>query len=65
MERHPSELPHLFLTEMWERASFYLMLGLLPLYMIADKGVGGLGFDEATVGLIIRRIAPRLKRYMN
>ena len=33
-ERHPKELLQLFLTEMWERFSFYLMLGLLPLFMM-------------------------------
>lgn len=53
VEKHPAELPRLFLTEMWERFSFYLMLGLLPLYMIADRSAGGLGFDEAKSGLII------------
>lgn len=52
-ERHPPELPRLFMTEMWERFSFYLMLGLLPLYMIADPSAGGLGFDETKSGLII------------
>jgi POT family proton-dependent oligopeptide transporter len=36
---HPKGLPFLFLTEMWERFGYYLMLGIFVLYMIdADKG---------------------------
>jgi POT family proton-dependent oligopeptide transporter len=31
--RHPKGLPILFLTEMWERFSFYTMSSLLALYM--------------------------------
>lgn len=52
VERHPRELPVLFLTEMWERFSFYLMLGLLSLYMVTGIDKGGLGFDEATAGTV-------------
>gem|GEM_PF-463235 len=49
---HPVELPVLFLTEMWERFSFYLMLGILPLYL-ADSQKGGLGWtdEQAAVAL--------------
>ena len=42
---HPSGLTTLFLTEMWERFSYYGMRALLVLYMVAPAGGGGLGFD--------------------
>ena len=42
---HPKGLPYLFLTEMWERFGYYLMLGIFVLYMRASKDTGGLGFD--------------------
>ena len=41
--RHPAGLTTLFLTEMWERFSYYGMRALLVLYMV-DPG-SGLGFD--------------------
>ncbi|MDO9693410.1 MAG: peptide MFS transporter [Candidatus Latescibacteria bacterium] len=40
----PSGLRPLFFTEMWERLGFYLMLGILLLY-ITDSERGGLGFS--------------------
>jgi POT family proton-dependent oligopeptide transporter len=36
--RHPKALPYLFLTEMWERFGFYVVQGMLVLYM--SKGYG-------------------------
>lgn len=42
---HPKGLPFLFLTEMWERFGYYLMLGIFVLYMKASKTNGGMGFD--------------------
>jgi POT family proton-dependent oligopeptide transporter len=45
--KHPRGLPVLFLTEMWERFSFYCMLSILALYMNES-----LGFDTNTVGQI-------------
>ena len=39
---HPKGLKALFFTEMWERLGFYLMLGILFLYII-DTERGGLG----------------------
>lgn len=39
---HPKGLPVLFLTEMWERFSFYTMLAIFALYMITPKEDGGL-----------------------
>jgi len=50
-EKHPSGLKALFFTEMWERLGFYLMLGILYLYII-DTERGGLGFTNASAGEI-------------
>lgn len=36
--RHPKALPFLFLTEMWERYGFYVIQGLLILYMTKAYG---------------------------
>ncbi len=41
---HPSGLKALFFTEMWERFGYYLMIGILVLYM-RDTVMGGLGFS--------------------
>lgn len=35
---HPKGLMVLFFTEMWERFGYYLMVGILLLYLIADNG---------------------------
>lgn len=44
--KHPKGLYVLFFTEMWERFGFYLMIGILPLFLRAtDKG--GKGLDNA------------------
>ena len=48
---HPRGLKALFFTEMWERLGFYLMLGILFLYII-DTERGGLGFTTAMAGEI-------------
>lgn len=45
--KHPVALPYLFLTEMWERLGYYLMLGIFVLYMI-DVKRGGLAFPDRT-----------------
>lgn len=42
---HPSGLPVLFFTEMWERFGYYLMLGIFFLYM-TDTATGGMGFSR-------------------
>ncbi len=47
----PKGLKSLFFTEMWERMGFYLMLGILFLY-ITDTERGGLGFTRATAAEI-------------
>ena len=56
---HPRGLATLFMTEMWERFSFYGMRALLTIYLIsggpdATKGLqgGGLGMDLATTTAI-------------
>ena len=45
---HPRGLATLFMTEMWERFSFYGMRALLVLYLVAPAAKGGLGFAAAT-----------------
>src|SRR6266542_3111768 len=45
-ERHPPGLIALFMTEMWERFGFYLMVGILFLYL-TDKDRGGMGWSDA------------------
>lgn len=37
-KRHPKALPFLFLTEMWERFGFYVVQGMLVLYMSQSMG---------------------------
>jgi POT family proton-dependent oligopeptide transporter len=51
-ERHPRGLTVLFLTEMWERFSFYLMLGILPLYL-ADSQKGGMGWSDEMAAVVV------------
>jgi amino acid/peptide:H+ symporter len=48
---HPKGLFALFFTEMWERLGFYLMVGILYLYII-DTERGGLGLSNAAAGEI-------------
>ncbi len=43
--KHPKALVVLFMTEMWERFAYYLMVGILLLYLIDDK-TGGKGMTE-------------------
>lgn len=43
--KHPRSLYVLFLTEMWERFAYYLMVGILLLYLIDQKS-GGKGMSE-------------------
>lgn len=42
--KHPKALPFLFLSEMWERFGFYLMLGIFTLYLKDARQ--GMGMDE-------------------
>ncbi len=50
-QKHPKGLYTLFFTEMWERLGFYLMVGILYLYII-DTERGGLGMSNASAGEI-------------
>ncbi len=43
--KHPQGLPYLFLSEMWERFGYYLMIGIFTLYLKDVKG--GFGMTEA------------------
>ncbi|MFD7442423.1 peptide MFS transporter [Streptomyces sp. NPDC059909] len=45
---HPRGLANLFMTEMWERYSFYGMRALLVLYLATNVADGGLGMNDAT-----------------
>src|SRR5256714_5388202 len=49
---HPRGLATLFLTEMWERFSYYGMRAFLILYMTAPVAAGGLGFPVADAASI-------------
>src|SRR5689334_9549325 len=50
--KHPRALYVLFLTEMWERFGYYLMVGILFLYLIDDK-TGGKGLSEQSGASIV------------
>jgi proton-dependent oligopeptide transporter, POT family len=43
--KHPKSLYVLFLVEMWERFAYYLMVGILLLYL-TDTTTGGKGFSQ-------------------
>jgi proton-dependent oligopeptide transporter, POT family len=45
--KHPRGLYVLFMTEMWERFAYYLLAGILFLYLI-DSHTGGKGLTEKT-----------------
>jgi POT family proton-dependent oligopeptide transporter len=50
-QKHPRGLATLFLTEMWERFSYYGMRALLVLFMV-DAVKGGMGMDDKTATAI-------------
>ncbi len=50
---HPRGLPTLFLTEMWERFSYYGLRPLLVLFMSAALQKGGFGFDRGEASAIV------------
>jgi POT family proton-dependent oligopeptide transporter len=50
-QSHPKGLYVLFATEMWERFSFYLMIGILPLYL-TDSAKGGMGWSDADMAVV-------------
>ena len=47
-KKHPPGLYLLFLTEMWERFSYYGMRAILILYLTTELVSGGLGIDNKT-----------------
>ncbi|MEP6848171.1 MAG: peptide MFS transporter [Acidobacteriota bacterium] len=49
---HPRGLSTLFMTEMWERLSYYGMRAILILYMTAELEKGGLGWDTRSAAAI-------------
>jgi proton-dependent oligopeptide transporter, POT family len=49
---HPRGLLTLFLTEMWERATYYGMRAILILFMTALIAEGGLGLNDKTASSI-------------
>src|SRR5712692_8830936 len=51
-ERHPKGLYVLFFTEMWERFSFYLILGILLQYL-TDHEKGGMGMSGGDGTVIV------------
>jgi POT family proton-dependent oligopeptide transporter len=50
---HPIGLRTLFLTEMWERMSFYGMRGLLVLFMTAGIFNGGFAISQSEANTIV------------
>jgi len=50
---HPKGLVILFLTEMWERFSYYGIRAILVLYMVAEIANGGLGWDKERALLVL------------
>ncbi|MEV4657347.1 peptide MFS transporter [Micromonospora sp. NPDC049301] len=49
---HPRALATLFLTEMWERFSFYGMRAILVLYLTAEAADDGLGLSESSANAV-------------
>ena len=49
---HPKGLSTLFMTEMWERLSYYGMRAILLLYMTSELQKGGLGWDTRSAAAI-------------
>jgi len=44
--KHPRALPFLFLTEMWERFGYYLMIGIFQLYLMDPISTGGMAMER-------------------
>ncbi|HEX4275040.1 MAG TPA: peptide MFS transporter [Bryobacteraceae bacterium] len=49
---HPRGLATLFMTEMWERFSYYGMRALLIYYLTSTVAHGGLGFADSKAGAV-------------
>jgi POT family proton-dependent oligopeptide transporter len=50
---HPRGLATLFMTEMWERFSFYGLRAILVLFMVASPAAGGLGLTDQTATAVV------------
>lgn len=46
--KHPKALPYLFLSEMWERFGYYLMIGIFVLYLEDAKDGFGLTSEQSS-----------------
>src|SRR5438128_7136218 len=51
-QKHPPGLYVLFFTEMWERFSFYLMLGILFQYL-SDSRKGGMKWTDEQAAVVV------------
>ncbi|MCP5120148.1 MAG: hypothetical protein GY953_55840, partial [bacterium] len=51
-QRQPAGLRVLFMTEMWERFSFYGMKALLVLYLVKSFSEGGLSWSKEHAGTL-------------
>jgi len=49
---HPQGLATLFMTEMWERFTYYGMRGILILFLVDAVATGGLGLDDRTAAAV-------------
>jgi POT family proton-dependent oligopeptide transporter len=49
---HPRGLATLFMTEMWERFTYYGMRAILILFLVGAVAKGGFGIDDATANAI-------------
>ena len=56
--KHPKALYILFFTEMWERFAYYLMIGILLLYLKDSTTTGGKGFSESMGADVVGRFIP-------
>src|SRR6185503_12760631 len=51
--KHSKALYVLFLTEMWERFAYYLIAGILLIYLMDSRLKGGKGMDASTAADIM------------
>src|SRR5580700_9184059 len=49
---HPRGLATLFLTEMWERFTYYGMRALLVLFLVPQASTGGFGLDDTAAAYL-------------
>ena len=49
---HPRGLFTLFMTEMWERFTYYGMRAILVLFLVGAVNGGGLGLDDKSANAI-------------